>query len=104
MNVWIAPINTNTLRLSWNSTPGFVWQDYQIDGFNVSITNINSSLRVLETMTGLQDSLEIGRCNLTDADILWPCTLFNFSVSSISATYGESDPSFVIGGFNEGRY
>ena len=55
-------------------------------------------------MTGLQDSLEIIRYNLTDADVLWPCTVFNFSVSSISATYGESDPSFVIGGFNEGSY
>ena len=50
------------------------------------------------------NSTEIDRFNLTDDDVQQPCTKFNFSVSSISATYGESDPSIIIGGFPEGLY
>ena len=97
----ITPINTSLLRLSWNSTSAFRWPNYQIDTFSVNITNINSSQRVLEASTGFQNSTEI---NLTDIDVLQPCTEFNFSVSSVSAMYGESDPSFIIGGFPEGLY
>ena len=52
---------------------------------------------------GFQNSIEIGRFNLS-IDVLQPCTKLNFNVSSISATYGESDPSFIIGGFPEGFY
>ena len=52
---------------------------------------------------GFQNSIEIGRFNLS-IDVLQPCTKLEFSVSSISATYGESDPSFIIGVFPEGFY
>ena len=101
MNLLITPINTSILRLSWNSTSTFRWPNYQIDSFSVNVTNINSSQKLLEASMGFQNSIEIGRFNLS-IDVLQPCTKLKFSVSSISATYGESDPSFIIGGFPEG--
>lgn len=102
LNVSIAPINTSLLHLSWNSSSAFRWPGYQIDGFKVNITNINTLQRVLEASTGFQNLSEISCSNLSDTDVLQPCTEFNFSVSSVSATYGESDPSFVIGVFPQG--
>ena len=104
MNLLVTPINTSVLRLSWNSTSALRWPNYQIDSFNVSVTNINSSQRLFEASTEFHNSTEISRLNLIDADVLQPCTTFNFSISSISATYGESDPSFIIGGFPEGLH
>ena len=103
LNLLITPINTSILRLSWNSTSTFRWPNYQIDGFSVNVTNINSSQKLLEASMGFQNSIEIGRFNLS-IDVLQPCTKLKFSVSSISATYGESVPSFIIGGFPEGFY
>ena len=69
----------------------------------MNVTNVNSSQRLLEVLMGFQNSIEIGRFNLS-IDVLQPCTKLEFSVSSISATYGESDPSFIIGVFPEGFY
>ena len=99
----ITPINTSVLRLSWNSNSTFRWPNYQIARFSVNVTNINSSQRLLEVSTGFQNSIEIGRFNLS-INVLQPCTKLEFSVTSISATYGESDPSFIIGGFPEDLY
>lgn len=99
-NISITTFDTSTIRLSW--TPTFLCREYQIDGFNVNITNINSSQRIFETSIAFQNSTEIDRLNLTDTNVLQPCTEFNFSISSVSATYGESDSSFIIGGFDEG--
>ena len=103
LNLLITPISTSVLRLSWNTTSTFRWPSYQIDSFSVNVTNINSSQRLLETSIGFQNSIEIGRFNLS-IDVLPPCTKLNFNISSISATYGESDPSFIIRGFPEGFY
>jgi hypothetical protein len=88
--------------MSWNSTSALRWPDYQIDSFNVNITTINSSQTLLEASIGFHNSIEISRFNLINADVLQPCTQYNFSVSSVSPTYGESDPSFIIAGFPEG--
>ena len=97
-------INTTTLILSW--TPAFLWQDYRIDSFNVNITNINNTERVFEASTNFEDIMEFGHLIFTNdgIDVLQPCSEFKFSVSSVSSTYGESDPSFIIGGFDEGIY
>ena len=96
----VTPINRSTLNLSW--TPRVSWPDCRIDSFNVFITKINTSqtVYVLENLTG--DSVEVSRFNFTDSDHLQPCTEFNFSISAVSATNGESDPRYITGGFDEG--
>jgi hypothetical protein len=55
-------------------------------------------------VSGFNNSIEISRFDLINADVcvLQPCAKYNFSVSSVSDTYGESDPSFIITGFPEG--
>ena len=104
--MWISAINTTTLSLNW--IPAFLWQGYQIDNFSISVnvTNTNNSERVLETSVEFEKPMEPIKhftfSNINVTSFLYPCTEFLFSVSSVSAMYGESDPIVTTGGFGEG--
>ena len=103
--MWISVINATTVTLNW--IPVFLWQGYQIDNFrlSVNITNKSNSERVLETSVDFEETIEPIKHFTFSNNItafLYPCTEFLFSVSSVSAMYGESDPMVLSGGFDEG--
>lgn len=100
--MWITSINATTIIVNW--VPNYLWRGYQIDHYNINITNINNKQRVVTTTipsTILSESI-LNPGQYIFSKSLQPCTEFNFSISSVSVTYGESSPTFIIGGFDEG--
>ena len=93
-----SPINTTALHIQW--TQLYPWEGYVVNYYTINVYHNNGS-------TSLHPSI-----NRSDEQYtyIWPtvpvppCTQLNFSITAVSIQYGESDPAFVVGGFDTGMY
>lgn len=98
-HLWITTINVTTLKVNW--IPNYLWRGYPVDHYNIKILDIDTMMTtaVLFNSTVLENTMDnVVYYHRNNSQL---CTEFNFSVTAVSM-YGESDPTFIIGGFDEG--